>query len=182
MSREKNKNAEKYPSSSIMLEISKEEHLREMQRSQALDNKSSVFIAGLIAVITIFMPLIPFEKIILVYKEDSKPIIVLTTIVLCALVSSIILFIKAFYKLFKAFNLKFYASINIENLCDEENLKEEADITNVELVKHYNKILSENISINDAKADSIAKGFEYSIFAFFILSLSAIFLQILTGV
>jgi len=56
--------AEDYPSASLMLEISKTEYERERERSNMLDNKASFFLSASIAVLTIFIPIIPFSKIV----------------------------------------------------------------------------------------------------------------------
>lgn len=171
-----------YPSLDVMFDISKEEYFREIQRSNTLDNKCSVFMAGIIAVITIFVPLIPFSGIISTYVQDKKTVIVLVTIALCLLFVSALFFLCSFYKFFKSFDLKPYAGVNFENLNDDENLKKSAEESKLDFIKHYNMILNKNIAVNNAKADDIHKGFKYSALAFFLLIISVVCLQFIVGV
>lgn len=177
----KNSEQEKYPSASIMLDISKNEYEREYERTSMLDSKASFFISALIAIVTIFIPIIPFTELIDFLKKSTKTEIALVTISLCLFFLAVIFFILAIYNLYKGFCLKKYKSVSIEDLNDEETLQLTENQVERGLLKHYNTILSHNIDVNNEKAEKISVGFKYSIFSFAFLCISTISLIIIIG-
>ncbi len=164
-----------------MLDISRNEYERERERASILDNKASFFISALIAVVTIFIPIIPFAELRAFLKNSTKTEIVLATINLCLFLLAIIFFILALYNLYKGFCLKKYKNINIEDLNDEETLQFSENQVKRGLLKHYNTILSYNIDVNNKRAEKISVGFKYSIFSFAFLCISTISLIIIIG-
>lgn len=164
-----------------MLDISRNEYERERERASILDNKASFFISALIAVVTIFIPIIPFAELITFFKTSTKAGIVLATISLCLFLIAIAFLILAIYNLFKGFGLTKYKNINIENLNDEETLQFEENQVKRGLLKHYNTILSYNIDVNNERAKKISIGFKYCIFSFAFLCASTISLIIIIG-
>lgn len=175
------KQKEKYPSASIMLDISRNEYERERERASILDNKASFFISALIAVVTIFIPIVPFAELRTFFKTSTTGGIVLVTISLCLFLIAIVFLILAICNLFKGFYLTKYKNVNVENLNDEETLQFAENQTERGLLKHYNTILSYNIDINNERAEKIAVGFKYYIFSFAFLCVSTISLIIIIG-
>lgn len=173
--------AEDYPSASLMLEISKTEYERERERSNMLDNKASFFLSASIAVLTIFIPIIPFSKIVVFFSSATKVNLSITIIALSLLFSALILFIISVYNLYSAYNIRKYKNINYENLNNEGILQTKRNQTERGLVKHYNSILVYNATVNDEKAIKIQTGLKYSIFSFSFMFVSTILLIILIG-
>mgnify|MGYP003293965947 CR=1 FL=1 len=171
----------KYPSASLMLDISRNEYERERERSNMLDNKASLFISAALAILTIIIPIIPFSEFILFYKSETKIRIVVITIVLGLLFTSTILFVIAIYNLCKVITVKKYKNVNFENLNDDTILQSNENQTKRALVEHYNTILNYNLSINNEKAEQIKIGFKYGILSFAFLFISTISLLILMG-
>ena len=168
-------------SSTLLLEIMRESYYKEMERTNILDNKTGVFISALIAVITIFMPIIPFDNLITLYKDGAKYQIVGVTCALCGLVVAFILLGIAFFNLYKAISPKTFVKVNISDV--NKINPQEADISEIEedLTHHYYDICSTNADKNGKKAEKFSLGLKLSIFSFLILCFSVIALNIFMG-
>lgn len=176
----KNKN-ENYPSASIMLEISMDEYSKERERTNTLDNKANAFISVIIAIFTIFIPIVPFSKLAIAYSQFEKIGIVCITTVLCIMFASFVLMIIAFTNLYKGFKIQPFYRVDFGNLNDINLLQCSENDVKKGLIDHYNTILTGNADINTKKATKISVGLKYSIISFVLLSLSTIALIILLG-
>ena len=56
-------------SSGILLDMAKDEYTKERERANALDSKASFFITVIVAAATVFVPIIPFEKLVRLYQD-----------------------------------------------------------------------------------------------------------------
>lgn len=168
--------------STIYLDIVRETYNNEIERTNMLDKKASVFITAIIAVITIFIPIIPFEQIIEVYQYGNKLQIIVATCSLCALLVSFVLLGVAFFYLYKAFSLRSFGKVNLENI--SKNINQKHSIIEVEknLFSHYKTICVENTNTNNEKAQRIKYGLKLSMFSFLILCIAVISLIIVVGV
>lgn len=173
--------AEDYPSASLMLEISKTEYERERERSNMLDNKASFFLSASIAVLTIFIPIIPFSKIVDFFNSATKGYMSIAIIALCLLFAALILFVISVSNLYSAYNVHKFKNINYENLDDDSILQTKKNQTERGLVKHYNGILVYNATVNNEKANKIRTGLKYSVLSFSFIFISTILLIILIG-
>ena len=170
---------DKYPSASVLLDISLDEYSKERERSNTIESKANAFISVIIAIFTIYIPIIPFSKLNMAYSSFNK--IGIVTVVLCVMLSSIILLIVAFINLYKGYKVKPYLRVEFSSLNDPNVLAQSNNDVKRALVEHYNTILTENAKINTEKAEAVATGIKYSIIAFALLSLSAIALIIMIG-
>ena len=59
----KEKQTNPYPSATTFLNVIRDEYTKEIERSNSLDNKAGIFIAAIIAVLTIFVPNIPLLEV-----------------------------------------------------------------------------------------------------------------------
>ncbi len=50
----------KFPAASTLLEVSMDEYAKERERTNTIENKANVFISVIIALFTIYIPIIPF--------------------------------------------------------------------------------------------------------------------------
>jgi len=168
-------------SSTLLLEIMRESYYKEMERTNILDNKTGVFISALIAVITIFMPIIPFDNLITLYKDGAKYQIVGVTCALCGLVVAFILLGIAFFNLYKAISPKSFERVNILNV--NKVSKQGTDIRKIEqeLIEHYFDICSGNTESNNKKAEKFSLGLKLCMISFFVLCLSVIALNVIIG-
>ena len=94
-----------FESSKILLDVMREEYAKERERCASLENKAGMFIATVIAIITVFIPMAPFEKITCSYGSDVLHII-FVTLLLCVFIYAFGNLIYAFYWLFQVINLK----------------------------------------------------------------------------
>lgn len=172
---------ESYPSASIMLEISMDEYTKEKERSNILDNKANAFISVIIAIFTLYIPIIPFSKLTIAYSQFGKVGIACVTAVLCIMIVSLILMIIAFTNLYKGFKIQPFYRVDFSNLKDVSLLQHSENDVKKGLIDHYNTILTGNADINTKKAEKISIGLRYSIISFVLLSLSTIALIILLG-
>lgn len=78
----------KYPAASTLLEVSMDEYARERERTNTIENKANVFISVIIALFTIYIPIIPFSKLLTAYSTFSKTGIACVTAVLCVMILS----------------------------------------------------------------------------------------------
>ena len=62
----------KYPAASILLEVSMNEYAKERERTNTIENKANVFISVIIALFTIYIPIIPFSKLFAAYSIFNK--------------------------------------------------------------------------------------------------------------
>lgn len=179
--KEKTKTDLNYPAASVMLEVSMDEYAKERERSNTLDNKANAFISVIIAIFTLYIPIIPFSKLITAYSEFGKVGVACVTVVLCIMITSLILMLVAFINLYNAYKTQPYCRVEFSNLNDETLLKLSENDVKKGLVDHYNSILTSNADINTKKAEKVSIGLKYSIISFLLLSLSTIALIILLG-
>lgn len=167
--------------STLVLEVMRESYYKEIERTNIIDNKTGIFISAIIAVVTIFIPIIPFDTLIPLYKEGAKYQIVGVTCALCGLVVAFILLGIAFFKLYKAISPKSFVKVNIGDVSKID--PEENDICKIEqeFTEHYHKICSVNTNVNDDKAEKFTSGLKLSMISFLILCLSVIVLNIMIG-
>ena len=107
---------------------------------------------------------------------------------LVVLVVGISFLIIAFIYMVRAYTVKGYNQVNIDNLLsysrNEKNIKDESEFA-YDLVEHYYKILigtngeEGNMSINTKSADVVASGIIWTVVGFVTTSLSTIALRII---
>lgn len=175
------KHKDEFPSASLLLDISRNEYERERERANMLDNKSSFFISATIAITTIYIPLIPFHKLIEDFDVFEKKQLILITIFICFVVIALVFLILAIYNLYKSYALKIYKNVNIENLNDSEILSTEQNQVEKALVEHYNTILIHNFEVNNSKAEKISLGLKYCILSFAFLCIPTVCLIAIIG-
>lgn len=177
--KKKNKQIQ-YPSSSVLLEISKDEYSKERDRSNNFENKSGLFITGIIALLTIYLNLIPFDTIINSFSSSSNVFTIVFSTICCILqLIALICIIMSFTLFVTILDSKKYMRVDFDNLSNESNNMLPPDIMMYALVDHYHTILLFNADINNKKAESFSKGVKYTLTAFIILLVSTILSQIL---
>lgn len=170
---------EPYPAAPILLDVAKDEYTKERERANILDNKASIFISAIIAMITIFIPIIPFNKFIGLYVSGTKLQIIIATTSVCVFVLAVVFLTMAFYNLYNAIKLKGYKRVCFEDINDENIILRKSNVVERGLIDHYYTILKDNSLINDQKATKVTLGLKYSIVGFLLLALSTIILIII---
>lgn len=171
-----NDNRETNPSTELLLEVAKDEYSKERERSISLDNKSGIFIAASIAMCTVFIPIIPFGKVLNYYTVNQKTDFVSIMLVVLAVAFGLIAY--SFYKLFRSISLKNFNRVDIDSLKDNEIQMQEPSITAAGLIEHYHSIIKNNTEINKGKAEQLVTGIQMSLIGFLLLSVATISLLI----
>ena len=170
-----------FTSSRILLEMAKDEYTKERERANALDNKASFFLTVIVAVATIFIPIIPFEKIIVVFSSGDCWRKCLTSALLVGLIVAISLLRGAFIKLYDAYKLMDYKRPSLEAIADNQYHVMSEDQMNKGLCDHYKTVVDYNVKVNDKKCESITAGIKQCGTGFLALAITAICIQIVIG-
>lgn len=162
-----------------VLTIMMDEYSKEKERMNILENKAIAIITILIAIITVYLPIIPFDKIndfCMVGNVKSR--VSITTIILFLLVS-MGLAVYTFCTLISVIKLRCYKAVDIELLVKEDTFEFDEKLFQIEMCKHYKNIIIENSKKNIEKAEKIRKCFNMIIVIFILLFLSTIVLSLL---
>lgn len=172
---------EDFPSAGILFQMVMDEYSKERERTNALDSKSSFFITLIVAVATIFVPIIPFSSIIVFYRTASfnQRLIINASFIL--MIVSFILLTVAFIKFYNAYRLTKYKRPNLDLIDDDSFHIPAEDIVKRGLCKHYKGIVDYNVAVNKDKCDSINKGVGLCSIGFLFLIISAISILITLG-
>lgn len=165
----------KYPSSSILLEICKDEYTKEKERATNFETKAGLFLTGIIALITIYLDIIPFQKISsnLLTAADNITII-FTTIYCLLLLLAFIFIILSFFHFTCVLDSQKYMRVEYDNLNCEQNNMAAPDLVMYAMNQHYYQILKHNTSINNKKANKFSLGIKFTLIAFILLIISTI--------
>ena len=157
----------------------KEEYDREHQRTANLDNKVSVFIAALIAVLTIFIPVIPYKGIVKAFKVRQCHTGIILLLIFLGL--SAFFIVSSFIELYQSFSLKGFCRPNLEAINAQDNLEEtEKNLLDV-LIDHYHfKVIQNNKKENDHKAKHLKIGLLLFIIGFIMMFIAVVMLNFFT--
>lgn len=168
-----------FPSSEILFELARDEYDKEIARLESLDNKSSFFITVIIGVATIFLPIIPFQKILNVYRDGQCPICCIMTFFILGIFTSFFLLIFAFINLYKAYQLTVYQRVSFDGIIDKSFHEMEPELLYRSLCNHFDTIVKDNTANNNLKCIHIKKGIKLCSIGFVILFVSTIGLLII---
>lgn len=176
-----NAEEKEYPSSGILLEMAKEEYRAERERSTGLDGKSSFFISVIIAVATIFIPIIPYGKLAKVFQGGTCSQKWLLGLFCIAILISFVFLILSFKKLYDAYRLRDYKRPSLDCISMEINHISPNDKVNKGLCDHYKTVVENNIGVNDTKVKSINVGIRMCGIGFLIMVIAAIGILVTVG-
>ena len=165
----------KYPSASILLEICKDEYSKERERATNYETKAGLFLSGIIALITIYLDIIPFKKISTnLLSSTNNFTIIITSIYCLLLLISFIFIILSFFHFTYILDSKKYMRVEYDNLNCEQNNMAVPDLVMYAMNQHYYQILKHNTSINNIKANKFSLGIKFTLIAFVLLIISTI--------
>lgn len=168
-----------FQSAASALPTMADEYTKERERASILDNKSISLITILIALLTVYVPLIPFEIINNTYSNGSKNEFALMFLAVLMLIISFIITIISFNKLIKTIKLQEYRKADIDVICKEDYLKYDKDEMEKSLCQHYQELIHYNSKINDDKVNNLSGCFSMVSIVFFLLLVSTVILKIL---
>lgn len=170
---------EKYPSAESYLKVISEEYSLERGRANDLDNKAGFFITLSVAISTIFIPIIPFDRFRIIFSDGdcSKKCMGLLFVILLAI--AFILLIISLLLLYNAIKIRKYNSVNTAMVIEQNNFEIARDLTDKGLCKHYQEIIDFNVQVNEEKASYIEKAMRFGGIGFIFMVISTIGLLVL---
>ena len=138
-----------------------------------------------IALLTIFIPLIPFTSLVGFIKNASCCQLMLTVAGIIVLIIAIVLLVVAFVYLVKAAGIRGYKRVDLDSIYNEAvKTDNEHDLSKfqIALVSHYYQILrgtldeEGNCKINEKRANEIEIGMRLTVIGYVALFISTILL------
>lgn len=177
---------EKYPCAGMMLEIIRQEYEVENDRKKILDTKAYTFITVNIALLTIFIPLIPFMDLSAFFARANEALKVIAIVGLIILGISILFLLISFIILVNVAGISGYGRVHLDSILSLSTNEEQRDVSCVKqtLVAHYHQLLrgtiddEGNYKINTKRADKIQLGIILTVIGYVGLFLSTIILRI----
>lgn len=182
----------KYPYAGKMLEEIKNEYAIENERENKIATKASAFITVVVAVVTLYIPLIPFDNMIKYFQANHSCVVICLVILsLLLLVVGLVVLMVAFGFFIKAYGVKGHNRVEVNDLLNIANQNEQMQTeeqVNQGLVAQYHQILcgfngkAGNMDINTQSALANQKGIKLTVIGFAIMSIATIALRIMVVV
>lgn len=163
----------------VALPVFIDEYSKEGDRKNAIENKINSLLTVEVAVLTVFIPIIPFESIKKYLFDNCKGIIIATTIACVLLSISIFMLMVSFGILMSAVNIQTYSKVDIEELNSDDVLKQDANSVERGLCDHYKTITLHNSNINEKKARKYEICLPITISSFVLLAFGTMLLKVL---
>lgn len=167
-----------FQSASSALPTMVDEYTKERERAGILDNKAISLITILIALLTVYIPLISFDTIYNAYLNGSKIRFALVFLAVLMLIVSFILTAISFNRLIKTVKLQEFRKADIDTICKDDYLKCDSDVMEKALCEHYKELIQYNSKINDEKVKNLSGCFDMISIIFFLLLISTVTLKI----
>lgn len=180
-SKDNNKQEKIFASSDILLEMAKDEYSKERERANALDNKASFFITLIVAIATIFVPIIPFGMILPLFGMGTCAQKCIMSMLLSGIIIAFAILTFAFKNLYDSYKLTDYKRPNLACIDIESNHTATREQLNKELCDHYKTVVDDNLEVNEKKCVSITKGLKLCGAGFLLLIVSTVGLIIMIG-
>ncbi|MCK9478670.1 MAG: hypothetical protein M0R40_04105 [Firmicutes bacterium] len=145
-----------FPSSTIILDICRNEYEREFNRTSLVDTKVSIFLTLSAALLAFITSLLDYQDIWNLVPSMFNNVVgtayILLSFVSAALiVTSTIIFAIILYS-------RQYKNINLSSISKDELMKKNEDIINVALIRLYNEAVDYNRNINEKRMGLYKKG------------------------
>lgn len=130
---------------------------------------------------TIFVPVIPFSKFQNIFTKGAdwqRGIIYILSI---PLITSFVLFMLAFRRLYQTYSPKTIFRFDIKNATNPAFQVLSQNDMEIALCAHYRDAIEENIRTNNKKAEGIHAGLKLAFWGFFTLAIIAVILVICIG-
>lgn len=152
-------------SAKLVLNLSKDEYARELERANMLDSKAGVCLTASIAFYAELVLKVPHDYSTYLAGRElvvNKQLWLFFLILL--LWNSVWTSIDGAYHLYLAMEIKSYTSVNLENLEDKENQCMRTPELELAFLKHVNSLVRHNRSVNEEKAEHVAVGIRKTVF------------------
>lgn len=166
-----------YQGASAALPTMMDEYSKERERAGILDNKATFLITILIALLTVYIPILSSRVTDITYSGCSKIAFAAIVVAIMILFFSLILAAVLFYKLIMIIKPEEYRKVDVNLVCKEDYLKCDSDTMDKALCEHYKELILHNSNINDRKAKALSNCFILMACLFFLLLMSAIIMN-----
>lgn len=182
-------NKTKYPNARLALEEMHTAYAVENERKRTLDGKANAFMTVNIAILTIYIPQIPFEQLLkFFHKTDSDGKTVVAAFLVLLLCGGVSLLV-AFKMFAEGYSNKKYAYLNVDSLLNvaATSTRYKEGVTEKGIVDHYHYILRGtiddpgNIKVNNERAELIQKGIKATGIGFGLISIATVAIRIFMG-
>lgn len=157
---------------SIALDALNREYDLEYERSNTLDQKTSFFVTLMMAIQTIYLPLIKFEKINNLCKYCHNFKIYWLFIAFFLYCVSFILTLYELFKLINNYSPQNYQHIKIADISSPKYYNNDKLIGQKDMCNHIREILENNREVNEKKAEIIDQVAIMTFFNFILLNIS----------
>ncbi|MGG5460288.1 hypothetical protein [Clostridium sp. B9] len=171
--------SDEFKSASVALTTIMDEYTKERERGGIIDNKAVALITILLALVTVYMPIIPFDKIHKIYEASNKNQLIIITIAGLIFLLALIIAIITFIILINIVKLKIYKRVDVDMLIKEEFLKVDKNVYQKALCTHYGKLIIQNSEVNDNKSKNLSICYILTIVLFVLLLISCISMKLL---
>lgn len=171
-----------FPSLDVLLSILQDEHASEIARTDRIDNKSIALLTLVIALITVYVPIIPFDALPNIFKSGNCHLIMVTSLFLLLGILALFLTINCVIKIVEIYKPTQYQGINFEALNSDDWLGV-SPLAKYQfaVIDHFQDVILSNASINSQKALTLSQQIKKIIIIFGLLSVSSIGLLICSG-
>ena len=170
-----------------MLAIIRHEYDVENDRKQILDTKASTFITVNIALLTIFIPLIPFSEMADSFSGIGTNVRNCLVVIFVCLGISIFLLLISFVLLVYVAGISGYSRVQLDSILNLAESIEKIEDSSMKkaLVEHYHQILrgtiddKGNITINTNRANKMQLGIILTVIGYVGLFITTVLLRII---
>lgn len=172
-------NIKTYISAKIALPTMMDEYTKERERAGIIDTKAIALITILLALVTVYLPITPFEKVKTIYVSGTKNQIIGIVITITIFLAALIVTGYTFYTLINIVKLRTYKRVEIDNMLKDEELVKREDLYTAGLCDHYLSLILQNSESNDNKSKRLNMCYVLTVISFILLLLSCILMKVI---
>lgn len=169
----------KLESAGVLLQIYMDEYSKQFEAKKSIENKIVALLTIEMAVLTVFMPIIPFDTINKMLAGENNALLIMKTIACVLLVEGVVAMLIVFVWLIYAIRMRIYKKVDIEKLGSENIMMSAVDELEKGLCDHYKVIVLQNEEIDAQKAKDYQKCLPFTVIGFVLLLVGTIILKLL---
>lgn len=156
----------------VLLQASKDEYDKELEKADKLENKSNAVMTVIIALMAIYIPALPFQSMRKILIAHTELLFWLLVGALVLLTISVILLIVSFYYLHEVIAWADIQRVNYDQFCDEQIQSADSSLLFRGLIAHYHDVITNNDAINRQKEKQLYFGIRIAVISLIMLSFS----------
>lgn len=168
-----------YKGAEVAMTVMIDEYSKELERKTILENKVVTILTIQMGMLTLLIPMIPFEKIQAFFRKGCGIGFAITILSVMMLVVALVVMSVSFGLLISAIKIQVYKKVDIMKLCSEDKLQQNGDVAAASLCIHYRDITIQNEQQNNNKGRKFQTALPLSICSFVLLTISVIMIKLL---